>query len=343
MDDHAALITGITGQDGAYLAELLLSKGYRVHGTHRRSSAFKPLGGEFVETGRQARGSGVHLHVGDLLDPIGLRRIISDVQPTEVYNLAAQSHVHASFHDPIYTAQVVAMGTLNLLEALRDYRDATLRDVRFYQASSSEIFGKAEEEPQTEHTPFRPRNPYACAKAHAYWQTVTYREGYGLYACNGILFNHESPRRGEEYVTRKITRAATRIKLGLQDELRLGNLDAERDWGFAGDYVRAMWLMLRQTEPDDYVIATGKTQTIRAFLDAAFGLLNLDWRDYVRVDRSYMRPTEPTMLRGDASKARRVLGWEPEVAFEELVRMMVEADMEAAQKERTLVDAGFAV
>lgn len=343
MDGKVALITGITGQDGIYLSELLLAEGYRVHGIQRRSSSSRPGRGGNHDRGRCGVAGRVQFHVGDLLDPIGIRRIISEVQPTEVYNLAAQSHVHASFDNPIYTAEVVAMGTLNILEALRDYRDSAYQGVRFYQASSSEMFGRATEVPQTESTPLRPRNPYACAKAHAYWQTITYREGYGLYACNGILFNHESPHRGENYVTRKITRAAARIKLGLQEKLLLGNLDAERDWGFAGDYVRAMWLMLQQDDPDDYVVATGQVHTVREFLGAAFGQLDLDWRDYVSVDRSYFRPTEPTKLRGDASKARRVLGWAPEVTFEEVVQMMVEADLEAANREHTLVEAGFAV
>jgi len=341
MRDKTALITGITGQDGFYLSELLMGEGYSLHGIRRRSGSFPSSRVEHRPGNHDTPDGDVHLHVGDLLDPIGLRRIISEAQPTEVYNLAAQSHVHASFEDPIYTAQVVAMGTLNLLEALRDYRDATGREVRFYQASSSEMFGKAREAPQNERTPLRPRNPYACAKVHAFWQTVTYREAYGLFACNGILYNHESPRRGENYVTRKITRAAARIKLGLQEHLYLGNLDARRDWGFAGDYVRAMRLMLRQDVPEDYVVATGQTHSVREFLDEAFGLLDLDWHDYVRSDPRYIRPTEPTLLCGDASKARTQLGWAPTVTFAELVRMMVDADLQAAEREHGLLEAGY--
>jgi len=341
MNENVALITGISGQDGHYLSELMLREGYRVHGIRRRSGDFPSSRVEEREYGGGTEAAHLHLHVGDLLDPIGLRRIISEVQPTEVYNLAAQSHVHASFEDPIYTAQVVAMGTLNLLEALRDYRDAAGHEVHFYQASSSEMFGDVREAPQDERTPLQPRNPYACAKVHAFWQTVTYRDAYGLFACNGILYNHESPRRGEHYVTRKVTRAAARIKLGLQQRLTLGNLDARRDWGFAGDYVRAMWLMLQREEPDDYVIATGQTHTVRDLLDAAFGMLDLDWHDYVRTDERYRRPTEPTLLCGDASKARTRLNWQPTVTFDELVRMMVKADLEAAEREQTLIEAGY--
>ncbi|MBU0640658.1 MAG: GDP-mannose 4,6-dehydratase [Planctomycetes bacterium] len=340
MSEHTALITGITGQDGFYLSRHLLNQGYCVHGIRRRSNSFpaprpEPVGAD------AAAAAQVHHHIGDLLDPIGLRRIISNVQPTEVYNLAAQSHVQTSFEDPIYTATVVAMGTLNLLEAIRDYRDASGREVKFYQASSSEMFGKASETPQSESTPFRPRNPYACAKVHAYWQTVNYREAYGLFACNGILYNHESPRRGENYVTRKITRAAARIKLGLQERLVLGNLDAERDWGFAGDYVLAMWQMLQQAAPDDYVVATGRTHSVRDLLNGAFGLLGLDWHDYVCIDERLLRPVEPTRLCGDASRARRQLGWQPRVSFATLVHMMVEADLAAAEREQTLLAAGY--
>ncbi len=342
LSDQVALITGITGQDGAYLSELLLDKGYEVHGIRRRSRATAALSSPCEPDGGGERAACVKMHIGDLLDPIGLRRIISDVRPTEVYNLAAQSHVQTSFEDPIYTAEVVAMGALNLLEAIRDFRDATGQGVKYYQASSSEMFGKAREVPQTENTPFRPRSPYACAKVHAFWQTVTYREGYGLFACNGILYNHESPRRSADYVTRKITKAAARIKLGLQQELYLGNLDAERDWGFAGDYVRAMWLMLQQDEPDDYVVATGRTRSVRELLDTAFEMVDLDWRNHVHIDSRFMRPTEPNLLRGDATKARERLGWQPTVSFEELVRMMVEADLELARRDLTLVEAGYA-
>ncbi len=335
-----ALITGITGQDGSYLAELLLAKGYEVHGVMRRASVFTTERVDHLYQDRHETDVRFRLHYGDLLDAISLRRIISAVKPDEVYNLGAQSHVRTSFDQPVYTAEVVAIGTLKLLEAIRDYRDSTGREVRFYQASSSEMYGKAAEIPQNEHTPFYPRSPYACAKVQAYWQTVNYREAYGLFTCNGVLFNHESPRRGETFVTRKITKAATRIKLGLQDDLYLGNLDAKRDWGFAGDYVEAMWLMLQQEEPDDYVVATGECRSVRDFLAEAFGCLDLDWEDYVRFDPRYLRPTEVNVLKGDASKAHNLLGWRPTVSMPELCRMMIDADMRAAQRERTLIDAG---
>ncbi len=337
-----ALITGITGQDGSYLCELLLEKGYEVHGVMRRSSVFTTQRIEHLYQDRHETGVRLRLHYGDLLDAIGLRRILTTTRPTEIYNLGAQSHVRTSFDQPIYTAEAIAMGTLNLLEAVRDYRDACGENVRFYQASSSEMYGKVCEVPQNEHTPFYPRSPYACAKIHAYWQVVNYREAYGLYACNGILFNHESPRRGETFVTRKITRAATRIKLGMQDHLYLGNLDAKRDWGYAGDYVVPMWLMLQQTDPDDYVIATGETHSVRQLLDVAFGTLDLDWKQYVRIDKSYLRPTEVDILLGDATKARDILGWRPTVSFTELISMMLDADMELARREKTLLDAGYA-
>ncbi len=268
---------------------------------------------------------------------------MSEVQPDEVYNLAAQSHVRTSFDQPVYTAEVIATGTLNLLEAIRDYCAAGGRETRFYQASSSEMYGKVAEMPQTEYTPFYPRSPYACAKVHAFWQTVNHREAFGLFACNGTLFNHESPRRGETFVTRKITRAATRIKLGLQNELYLGNLDAKRDWGFAGEYVEAMWLMLQQEDPDDYVIATGQCHSVREFLKEAFCYLDLDWEAYVRFDKRYLRPTEVNVLQGDAGKARNLLGWEAKIMMPELCRMMVDADLRLAQQERTLVDAGHLV
>ena len=338
-----ALITGITGQDGSYLAELLLEKGYDVHGVMRRASQFTTGRIEHLYRDSHEEGVRLRLHYGDLLDGIGLRRIISEVQPDEVYNLAAQSHVRTSFDQPIYTAEVIATGTLNILEAIRDYRDAGDREVRFYEASSSEMYGRAAQIPQTEHTPFYPRSPYACAKVHAYWQTVNYREAYGLFACNGILFNHESPRRGETFVTRKITRATARIKLGLQDELFLGNLDVKRDWGFAKEYVEAMWLMLQQEDPDDYVVATGQCHSVREFLQEAFGYLDLNWEDHVRFDARYLRPTEVNILQGDAGKARDILGWKPKVMMPELCRMMVDADLRLARQERTLVDAGHLV
>lgn len=338
-----ALIPGITGQDGSYLAELLLGKGYRVHGIMRRGSHFTTQRIDHLYRDRHEEDVHLHLHYGDLLDGIGLRRIMSEVQPDEVYNLAAQSHVRTSFDQPVYTAEVIATGTLNLLEAIRDYCAASGRETRFYQASSSEMYGKAAEIPQTEYTPFYPRSPYACAKVHAFWQTVNHREAYGLYTCNGTLFNHESPRRGETFVTRKITRAATRIKLGLQNELYLGNLDAKRDWGFAGEYVQAMWLMLQQEDPDDYVIATGQCHSVREFLEEAFSYLDLDWEAYVRFDKRYLRPTEVNVLQGDAGKARNLLGWEAKIMMPELCRMMVDADLRLAQQERTLVDAGHLV
>jgi GDPmannose 4,6-dehydratase len=338
-----ALITGITGQDGSYLTELLLGKGYRVFGVLRRASVFTTQRIDHLYQDRHEGDVRLRLLYGDMLDASGLRRILSEVKPDEVYNLAAQSHVRTSFDQPIYTAEVVAIGTLNLLEAIRDYRDSTGHDVRFYQASSSEMYGKVRETPQTESTPFYPRSPYACAKVHAFYQTINHREAYGLFACNGVLFNHESPRRGETFVTRKITRAATRIKLGLQHRLYLGNIEAQRDWGFAGDYVDAMWRMLQGDEPDDYVIATGSTHSVREFLDGVFGLLDLQWGDYVEIDSRYFRPTEVDALLGDARKARSLLGWQPRVDLPALVRMMVDADLELARRERTLVDAGFAL
>lgn len=338
--DKTALITGITGQDGSYLAELLLTKGYLVHGIVRRGSQFTTQRIQHLYQDRHEDEVRLHLHYGDLLDAASLRRVISGTRPDEVYNLAAQSHVRTSFDQPVYTAEVISIGTLNLLEAVRDYRDASGHEVRFYQASSSEMYGKAVESPQTESTPFCPRSPYACAKVHAHWQTVNHREAYGLFACNGILFNHESPRRGETFVTRKITRAATRIKLGLQNVLYLGNLDARRDWGFAGEYAEAMWLMLQQEGPDDFVIATGQSHSVREFLELTFSTLDLSWRDYVRFDARYLRPTEVGALCGDAGKARDLLGWKPEVFVAELARMMTEADLRLADQERTLVDAG---
>ena len=332
-----ALITGITGQDGSYLAELLLNKGYEVHGIVRRSSTFGTERIEHLYRDPHRPEVKLRLHYGDLTDGSGLRHALSAVRPDEIYNLAAQSHVRVSFDQPEYTAETGAVGTLRLLEAIRD----VVPTCRFYNASSSEMFGLVAETPQRETTPFHPRSPYACAKLFAHWQTINYREAYNLFACNGILFNHESPRRGETFVTRKITRAATRIKLGLQDKLYLGNLDAKRDWGFAGDYVEAMWLMLQQERPDDYVVATGETHAVSEFLDEVFGYLELDWRKSVEQDPRYLRPAEVDLLLGDASKARRVLGWNPKVTFKGLVRMMVDADMKLAQREAVLKEKGL--
>jgi GDPmannose 4,6-dehydratase len=332
-----AIITGITGQDGSYLTELLLAKGYEVHGIVRRSSTFGTERIDHLYLDPHEPDTRLFLHYGDLTDGNGLARVLDEVQPDEVYNLGAQSHVQVSFQSPVYTADVDALGTLRLLEATRHLD----QQARYYQASSSEMFGGVETVPQTETTPFHPRSPYGVAKAYGFWQTVNYREAYGLHASNGILFNHESPRRGETFVTRKITRAATRITLGLQDHLYLGNLDAERDWGYAGDYVEAMWLMLQQDDPDDYVVATGERRSVRQFVEAAFGLLDLDWEQHVRIDERYLRPAEVERLQGDASKARARLGWEPKVSFEQLVEMMVTSDLELARQERALVDAGL--
>ncbi|MFH7245149.1 MAG: GDP-mannose 4,6-dehydratase [Spirulina sp.] len=324
-----ALITGITGQDGSYLAELLLEKGYEVHGIIRRTSTFNTDRIDHIYVDPHNEEARLFLHYGDLTDGTMLRRILEQVQPQEVYNLGAQSHVRVSFDSPEYTADAVGMGTLRLLEAIRDYQQRTDSEVRFYQAGSSEMFGKVQEIPQTETTPFYPRSPYACAKVYAHWQTINYRESYNLFACNGILFNHESPRRGETFVTRKITRAVARIVAGQQKKLYLGNLDAKRDWGYAKDYVKAMWLMLQQDQPDDYVVATNETHSIREFLDIAFNHVNLDWHDYVEFDPRYLRPAEVELLIGDSTKARQQLGWEPSVTFEQLVHLMVEADLEA--------------
>ncbi|MPZ87530.1 MAG: GDP-mannose 4,6-dehydratase [Nitriliruptorales bacterium] len=330
-----ALITGITGQDGSYLTEFLLDRGYEVHGLVRRTSTFARERIDHLHL--DPEGSRLLLHYGDMADGNSLSRLVLQIRPDEVYNLAAQSHVAVSFQNPLYSADVDALGTLRLLEAVRQLD----RPVRFYQASSSEMYGKVVETPQTESTPFHPRSPYAVAKVYSYWQTVNYREAYGLHASNGILFNHESPRRGETFVTRKITRAATRIKLGLQEQILLGNLDAERDWGFAGDFVEAMWLMLQQDEPSDYVVATGRRASVRTFCEAVFGMLDLDWSDHVGIDKRYLRPAEVDLLQGDASKAARILGWKPRTSFDELVRMMVTADLELARQERALVDAGL--
>lgn len=334
MASKKALITGITGQDGSYLAEFLLGKGYEVHGIIRRSSSFNTSRVEHLYVDPHTSEARIFLHYGDLVDGIGLREILTRVRPDEVYNLGAQSHVRVSYDQPVYTVQSVALGTMHLLEAIRD----TSLPVRFYQASSSEMYGKVVETPQTENTPFYPRSPYACAKVFGFWQTVNYREAYGMFACNGILFNHEGPRRGETFVTRKITRAATRIKEGLQKKLFLGNLDARRDWGFAGDYVEAMWMMLQHDQPDDYVVATGETHSVSEFLDEVFGLLNLDWHKYVDVDPRYFRPAEVDLLLGDPAKATRVLGWKPKVTFKNLAKLMTEADWELARHERLIAD-----
>lgn len=317
-----ALITGITGQDGSYLTELLIGKGYEVHGLVRRSSSFNTGRIEHLYQDPHEPAPRLRLHYGDLLDATSLARVLDRIQPDEIYNLGAQTHVRVSFDIPVYTGDVTGLGTARLLEAIRD---SQVRP-RFYQASSSEIFGSSPP-PQSETTPFRPRSPYAAAKLYAYWLTVNYREAYGLFACNGILFNHESPRRGETFVTRKITRAAAAIKLGLRDKLYLGNLEARRDWGFAGDYVEAMWRMLQQDRPDDYVIATGESHSVRELLAAAFGHVGLDWERHVEIDPRYYRPSEVDELCGDVSKARARLGWEPRVGFHALVQMMVEHDL----------------
>jgi len=335
-----ALITGITGQDGSYLAELLIDRGYEVHGIIRRASTFNTERIDHLYQDPHLEGTKLFLHYGDLADGSGLRSILEEVRPDEVYNLGAQSHVKVSFEEPEYTADIDALGTLRLLEAIRDYRDRTTHNVKFYQACSSEMFGKVREVPQKETTQFYPRSPYGVAKVYGYWQTVNYREAYGLFAVNGILFNHESPRRGGTFVTRKITRAATRIKLGLQQKLYLGNLEAKRDWGFAGDYVEAMWLMLQQDNPEDYVIATGKTYSVKEFAEKVFSLLDLDWEKYVELDPRYYRPTEVDLLLGDPSKAEASLGWKPRVDIDALVNMMVEHDLELARQEKTLKDAG---
>ena len=327
---HRALITGVTGQDGSYLAELLLSKGYEVHGLRRRSSTF---GTERIEHLIFGDDPPLHLHYGDLSDGNGLMRLLREIEPHEVYNLAAQSHVRVSFDQPTYTADVTAVGTLRLLEAIRDVQDDTGRQIRFYQASSSEMFGKVVETPQKETTPFYPRSPYGVAKVYSHWITINYRESYDLHASCGILFNHESPRRGETFVTRKITRAATRIKLGLQEKLYLGNLDAKRDWGFAGDYVEAMWRMLQQETPDDYVVATNELYSVRDFCKMAFDQLGLNYEDHVEIDPRYYRPAEVDLLLGDATKAHEQLGWKPQTSFDQLVDMMVKQDLGIAQQE----------
>jgi GDPmannose 4,6-dehydratase len=325
-----ALITGITGQDGSFLTELLLEKGYEVYGIIRRSSSFNTDRIDHLYQDPHEPGTRLRLVYGDLNDSSSLNTLIRQIRPDEIYNLGAQSHVRVSFDVPEYTGEVTGIGTVRLLEAIRE---AGIKP-KFYQASSSELYGKVVETPQKETTPFYPRSPYACAKAYAYWITVNYRESYQMFACNGILFNHESERRGETFVSRKITRAATRIKLGLQQKLYMGNLDARRDWGYARDYVEAMWLMMQADEPDDYVIATGETHSVREFLEEAFGYLGLDWEKYVEIDPRYFRPAEVDLLLGDPTKARTILGWEPKVSFKELVKIMVESDLKLAEREQ---------
>ena len=339
MEKKTALISGITGQDGSYLAEFLLAKGYDVHGIIRRASLFNTdrIDHLYFDPHQQ---TSLHLHYGDLTDAGALRNLLDKIKPDEVYNLGAQSHVRVSFDQPEYTVDVVGLGVIRMLEAIRSFTDHTGKQIKLYQAGSSEMFGSAKPT-QHELTRFQPRSPYACAKAYAHFQVVNHRESYGMFACNGILFNHESPRRGETFVTRKITRAATRIKLGLQDKLYLGNLEPKRDWGFAGDYVQAMWLMLQQDAPDDYVVATGESISIRAFLDLVFERVGLDWKEYVGIDPRYFRPAEVDHLEGDASKARKCLGWVPETDVRTLVAMMVDGDMKLAEREKVLSDAGM--
>ncbi len=333
-----ALITGITGQDGSYLAELLLSKGYEVHGIIRRSSTFNTSRIDHLYTDPHINGTKLFLHYGDLADGVMIMKLLYNIRPDEVYHLGAQSHVRVSFDVPEYTGDITGLGTLRLLEAIRELEMGD--KCRFYQASSSEMFGMVREVPQTEKTPFYPRSPYGCAKVYAYWLTVNYRESYDMHATNGILFNHESPRRGETFVTRKITRAATRIKLGLQDKLYLGNLDAQRDWGYAKEYVEAMWLMLQQDKGDDYVMATNETHSVKEFVMETFKLLDLDWEKYVDYDKRYERPTEVDLLIGDPAKAKKQLGWEPKVRFKDLVKIMVDSDLVLAKQELAYKQAG---
>ena len=332
-----ALITGITGQDGSYLAELLLSKGYEVHGVIRRASTFNTDRIDHLYQDPHVNGVKLFLHYGDLADSVQMVKLLYSLQPDEIYNLGAQSHVRVSFEIPEYTGDVVGAGSVRILEAIREAN--LVGKVRYYQASSSEMFGKVQEVPQTETTPFWPRSPYGCAKVYAHWLTINYRESYDLFACSGILFNHESPRRGETFVTRKITKAATRIKLGLQEKLYLGNLDAERDWGYAKEYVEMMWLMLQQDRPDDYVIATNETHSVKEFVVETFDRLGLDWEKYVDYDERYERPAEVDLLIGDPAKAKRQLGWEPKVKFKELVAIMVDADLKLAEDETKIKDA----
>jgi GDPmannose 4,6-dehydratase len=328
MQGKKALITGITGQDGSYLAELLLAKGYEVHGIIRRASTFNTGRIDHLYKDPHVNGVRLFLHYGDIADSTNLIKLLYRVQPGEIYHLAAQSHVRVSFDIPEYTGDVTGLSTIRILEAIRE----TGLKAKFYQASSSEMYGKVQDVPQRETTPFYPRSPYAAAKVYAYWATVNYRESYGMFACNGILFNHESPRRGETFVTRKITRAVAAIKAGLQKKLYLGNLEAKRDWGYAKEYVEAMWLMLQQNEPEDYVIATGETHSVEEFLEEAFAYAELDWRKYVEIDPKYYRPAEVDLLIGDATKAREQLGWEPRITFHDLVRLMVESDMQDLQQ-----------
>ncbi|HEY1300145.1 MAG TPA: GDP-mannose 4,6-dehydratase [Stellaceae bacterium] len=335
-----ALIIGVTGQDGSYLSEFLLEKGYEVHGLMRRASLFNTDRIDHLYHDPHLGGIKLTLHYGDLSDGTGLRRVLEAVDPDEVYNLGAQSHVKVSFDVPEYTAEVVALGTLRLIEAVRDHCQHGGRPVRYYQAGSSEMFGAAAP-PQNEGTPFYPRSPYGVSKAAAHWFAVNYREAHDLFICNGILFNHESPRRGETFVTRKVTRAVGRIVQGLQDKLYLGNLAARRDWGFAGDYIEAMWLMLQQPMPGDYVVATGEAHSVQDLVETAFAAAGLDWQRHLEVDRRYFRPTEVDELRGDATKAREILGWQPRVGFPELVEMMVEHDIGLARREQTVSQAGF--
>jgi GDPmannose 4,6-dehydratase len=340
MKMKKALITGITGQDGSYLTEFLLEKGYEVHGVIRRSSTFNTDRIDHLYHDPHKPATHLFLHYGDLSDGTGLRHILEAIQPDEVYNLAAQSHVRVSFLQAEYTADIVATGTLRLLEAIRDHNLTMNRVIRFYQAGSSEMFGDALP-PQSEKTPFHPCSPYAASKVAAHWYTVNYRESYGMFNCNGILFNHESPRRGETFVTRKITRALTRIKFGLQDVLYLGNIEAKRDWGFSGDYVEAMWLMLQQPEPDDYAVATGESHSVREFLEEAGGYLELDWQSCVKIDPQYYRPREVDVLQGDFNKAATKLGWAPKVNFKQLIRMMIDHDLKMAEQEQLLREAGL--
>jgi GDPmannose 4,6-dehydratase len=337
-----AFISGITGQDGSYLAEFLLANGYEVHGIIRRTSTFNTDRLDHIYSDPHEPETALRLHYGDLANASSLGRLINQIQPNEIYNLGAQSHVRVSFDQAEYTADIVATGALRLLEVFRDHVRETGRQPRFYQAGSSEMFG-ASRPPQNEATPFYPRSPYAVSKVAAHWYAVNQREAHNLFICNGILFNHESPRRGETFVTRKITRALGRVKFGLQDKLYLGNLDARRDWGHAIDYVRAMWLMLRQDSPDDYVIATGESHSVREFLDLAASFAGVNWKNCVEIDHRYFRPTEVDFLQGDASKARQILGWRPEISFEEMVRAMVDSDLELARQERTLLEAGHQV
>jgi GDPmannose 4,6-dehydratase len=326
-----ALITGITGQDGSYLTELLLSKGYEVHGVIRRASTFNTSRIDHLYRDPHVNGVKLHLHYGDLADSVQMVKLLYELQPEEIYNLGAQSHVRVSFDIPEYTGDVVGLGSIRILEAIREA--GLVKKCRFYQASSSEMFGKVQQVPQTETTPFWPRSPYGCAKMYAHWLTVNYRESYNLHASSGILFNHESPRRGETFVTRKITLAAARIKLGLQESLHMGNLDAKRDWGYAKEYVEMMWVMLQQEKPEDYVVATNEMHTVKEFIQETFGLLNLDWEKYVKYDTRYERPAEVELLIGNPAKAKRQLGWEPKVKFKELVKIMTEADFELAKRE----------